>query len=384
MTETTTVSVAVPTAQPGPPVTAAEPPPPAADPLPEPDTRIFLRAVLGALALLGALLVLYAWQLPPFTSAVERTDNAYVRGQITVISPQVAGYVTSVTVQDFQEVAKGDLLLTIDDGIYRQRVEQAKANLHSAQSALANSAQAQSSARGNVAQGRAGIQGAEAELTRARADAERIEALAPRGWVTRGQLDAARAAAGAAAARVAEARAQEDIAKTSVTSAVVGRGSLEAAVESARAQVRLAEIDLDHTRILAPRAGRVGEVTVREGQQVAVGTQLMALVPDRIWVVANMKETQMKDVRVGLPVELSIDALGGETLRGHVERISPATGSEFSVIRPDNATGNFTKVAQRMAVRIAVDRGQPLADQLSPGLSVVARINTAASVSNPS
>jgi multidrug resistance efflux pump len=127
----------------------------------------------------------------------------------------------------------------------------------------------------------------------------------------------------------------------------------------------------------------VGEVTVREGQQVAVGTQLMALVPDRIWVVANMKETQMKDVRVGLPVELSIDALGGEILRGHVERISPATGSEFSVIRPDNATRNFTKVAQRLAVRIAVDPGQPLADQLSPGLSVIARIDTAPSASKP-
>lgn len=376
MTDTTTVPVATPTTPTNPPVPTTETVPPAADPLPEPGRRIFFRVVLGALALLGALLVLYAWQLPPFTGAVERTENAYVRGQITVISPQVAGYVTSVAVQDFQEVAKEDLLVTIEDGIYRQRVEQAKANLHSAQAALANSAQAQSSARGTVAQGRAGIQGAEAELARARADAERIEALAPQGWVTRGQLDAARAAAAAAAARVAEARAQEDIAQTSVTSAIVGRGSLEAAVESAQAQVRLAEIDLAHTRIVAPRTGRVGEVSVREGQQVAVGTQLMALVPDRIWVVANMKETQMQDVRVGLPVELSIDALGGETLRGHVERISPATGSEFSVIRPDNATGNFTKVAQRLAVRIAVDAGQPLADQLSPGLSVVARINT--------
>lgn len=381
MTETATIAPnAAATAQPSPPAPSPPADAPQATsagaPPPEADRRIFFHVVLAALAVIGVLLVLYAWHLPPFTSAVQTTDNAYVRGQITVISPQVSGTVTSVPVQDFQDVKKGQLLVTIDDRIYRQRLEQARANLHAAQAALANSAQAQSSARGTVAQGRARILGAEAELARARADAERVESLAPKGWVTRAQVDAVRAALRAAEARLAEARAQEGIAETTVTSAVVERGSLEATVENAQAQVRLAEIDLANTRIVAPRAGRLGEVTVRQGQQVAVGTQLMALVPDRIWVVANMKETQMTNVRVGLPVELSIDALGGETLRGHVERISPATGSEFSVIRPDNATGNFTKVAQRVAVRIAVDPGQPLADRLSPGLSVVARIHT--------
>jgi multidrug resistance efflux pump len=383
MAETTTIAASTATEQAGPPAPppVAPEPAPAAAALPEANRRIFFRFVLSALALIGVMLVLYAWHLPPFTSGVQTTENAYVRGQITVMSPQVSGMVTSVAVQDFQNVQQGQLLVTIDDRIYRQRLEQARASLHSAEAALANSAQAQSSARGTVAQGRAGILGAEAELARALADAQRIESLATQGWVTRAQVDTARAALRAAEARLAEARAQEGIAETSVTSAVVGRGSLEAAVENAQAQVRLAEIDLANTRILAPRAGRLGEVTVREGQQVAVGTQLMALVPDRVWVVANMKETQMKNVRVGLPVELSVDALGGETLRGHVERISPATGSEFSVIRPDNATGNFTKVAQRLAVRIAVDPGQPLADQLSPGLSVVARIDTAPSAS---
>ena len=140
----------------------------------------------------------------------------------------------------------------------------------------------------------------------------------------------------------------------------------------------LAEIDLANTRIVAPRAGRLGEIGVRQGQYVTAGTQLMGLVPDVVWVVANMKETQMRDVRVGQPVELSIDALGRETLRGRVERISPATGSEFSVIRPDNATGNFTKVAQRIPVRVRIEPNQPLAERLSPGMSVVARIDTAA------
>ncbi|MEG1452198.1 HlyD family secretion protein, partial [Brevundimonas sp.] len=166
----------------------------------------------------------------------------------------------------------------------------------------------------------------------------------------------------------------EEVARTGVTSAVVGRGSLEASVENASAKVRLAQIDLDNARILAPRDGRLGEVTVRQGQLVSVGTQLMALVPDVIWINANMKETQMRDVRVGQPVEITVDALGGRVLKGKVERISPATGSEFSIIRPDNATGNFTKVAQRIPVRITVDAGQEGIERLSPGMSVTARI----------
>ena len=158
---------------------------------------------------------------------------------------------------------------------------------------------------------------------------------------------------------------------------VVGRDSLAAAVENAQAAVRLAQIDLANTRIVAPRAGRLGEIGVRQGQYVTAGTQLMGLVPDVVWVTANMKETQMKNIRVGQPVEITVDALGGQTLRGHVERIAPAAGSEFSVIRPDNATGNFTKVAQRIPVRIRIDPGQAAAQRLAPGMSVVARVNTA-------
>ena len=166
------------------------------------------------------------------------------------------------------------------------------------------------------------------------------------------------------------------ICETGVTSAVVGRDSLAAAVENAQAAVRLAQIDLANTRIVAPRDGRLGEISVRQGQQVAVGNQLTALVPDALWVNANFKESQLTDIRPGQPVELSVDALGGQKLTGRVEQIAPATGSEFSVIRPDNATGNFTKVAQRIPVRIAIDPDQPLASRLSPGMSVVAKIDT--------
>ncbi len=365
MTDTT-----APTPEPAPAPQAAAAPPLA------PKRRMLFAVVLIGVALIGVLLVLWAWKLPPFSSAIQNTDNAYVRGQITVISPQVTGTVTAVPVQDFQPVTQGQLLATIDDRIYRQRLEQAKAALHSAQATLANSAQTQTSAQGSVAQQRASIAGAQASLAKAQADANRAQTLFEGGWVAQAQVDVTRAALRAAQAQVAQAQAAEGIAETGVTSAVVGRGTLEAAVENAQAQVHLAEIDLANTRIVAPRDGRLGEIAVRQGQTAAVGTQLMALVPDRIWVTANFKENQLPGIRVGQPAELSVDALGGQSLRGHVERIAPATGSEFSVIRPDNATGNFTKVAQRVPVRIAIDPGQAGLDRLSPGLSVTARIDT--------
>jgi multidrug resistance efflux pump len=374
MTDTAAPPAAEP-AQPAPAGPPSPPSPPAAA-APPPKKRVLFSVLLVLIAIVGVLLVLWAWRLPPFTSGVQHTDNAYVRGQVTVIAPQVTGYVTSVEVQDFQTVRQGQLLAVIDDRIYRQKLEQARAQLHAAEAALANSAQTQTSARGSVAQSNASIAAARAGVAKAQADHNRARTLFAGGWVAQAQVDVTRTALQAAQAQLAAAQAATGIAETGVTSAIVSRGSLEAAVENARAQVHLAEIDLSNSRILAPRDGRLGEISVRQGQQVAVGTQLMALVPDRIWVTANYKENQLRDIRVGQPVELSVDALGGRTLTGKVEQIAPATGSEFSVIRPDNATGNFTKVAQRVPVRIALDPGQEGLDRLRPGLSVVARVDT--------
>ena len=372
MTDTPPPATPTPTPTPAPAAPPAPPPP-----APAPAKRILFVVVLGAIALVGMLMVLYAWKLPPFNGAVQRTDNAFVRGQVTIISPQVSGYVTSVAVQDYQTVQQGQLLATVDDRIYRQQLEQARANLHAAEAALANASNTQASAQGAVAQRRASIASAEAALVQAQANATRARTLFAGGWVAQAQIDTTQASLRAAQAGLAEARAVEGIAQTGVSSAVVGKGSLEAAVEAARAQVGLAQINLDNTRIIAPASGRLGEVAVRVGQSVAAGTQLTSVVPDLIWVNANMKETQLRHIRVGQPVELSVDSLGGETLKGHVERISPATGSEFSIIRPDNATGNYTKVAQRVPVRIAIDPNQALAARLSPGMSVTARIDTA-------
>lgn len=352
------------------------PPASAAPAAPEPRKRVLWAVVAAIVAVFAVGLVLYAWRLPPFTGHVQRTDNAYVRGQVTIISPQVSGYVTAVPVQDFQTVQQGQLLAQVDDRTYRQKLEQAEAALHSAEAALSNSTQSQASARGAVAQQRASIAAAQAALTKAQADADRARTLKAGGWVSQSNVDIAVAALRSAHAQLAQAQAAEGVAQTGVTSAVVNRDSLAAAVENARAAVRLAQIDLANTRIIAPRSGRLGEIGVRQGQYVTAGTQLMGLVPDVVWVTANMKETQMRDIRVGQPVEIAVDALGGQTLRGRVERIAPAAGSEFSVIRPDNATGNFTKVAQRIPVRIRIEPGQAGMERLAPGMSVVAKVDT--------
>ncbi len=327
-------------------------------------------------ALAGVLAILYAWGLWPFTSGVMTTENAYVRGQITVLAPQVNGYVTEVLVKDFERVEQGRPLLRIDDRIYRQRVEQRRAELAARRFELENIEQTLASNRATLESRRAEHFAAEAERDRARADELRVNELAARGSVSIRERDQIRATARAAAANVKQAAAAISIAEQTLKATDVSRGGLQAQVEVAQATLHQAQIDLDNTVIVAPRAGQVSEVSVRLGQYVVAGTQLLYLVPDQLWIVANYKETQTYRMRPGQPVSFEVDALDGARLTGRVERLAPATGSEFSVLRPDNATGNFTKVVQRLPVRIAIDPGQPLAKRLRPGLSVVTHVDT--------
>ncbi len=341
--------------------------------------NVIVSGVLFTLiALIGVLIVLYAWNLPPFHSALQTTENALVRGQVTIISPQLSGYVVEVDVQDYQPVRQGQLLMRIDDRIYAQRLEQARAQLASQRAALANFAQNQRTARATIAQNQAAVANAQAQAQRATADLRRVEELAADGSLSARERDAARATGAQTVAASEQARAALEIARQNLRSVDVNRAALEAAVANAEAAVKLAEIDLSNTRITAPRDGQLGQVTVRLGAFVNAGTQLTALVPQAMWVVANMKETQMADVRLGQPVTFTVDALNHARLRGRVQEIAPATGSEFSVITPDNATGNFVKIAQRIPVRISIDPGQELARRLRPGMSVVTSIDTRA------
>lgn len=332
-------------------------------------------AVLIAIGLV-AISLLYAWKLPPFQSAVVSTDNAYVRGQTTVISPQVTGYVTHVYVQDFEDVVAGTPLVQIDPRIYQQKVEQAHAQVLAAESNLNNNQQSLTSNQSTVIARNASIANAEAVLKKAQADMARVQELVGLGSLSPREGDQARAALQQAQAAVAEAHAQKAVAEQGVKSTHVGKQGLQAAVAQAQAQEQLAQIDLNNTTIKAPQQGRLSEISVKQGQLVNAGTQLMYLVPKHVWVVANFKETQTANIKIGQTATVHVDALGGAELRGKVERIAPAAGSEFSVIRPDNATGNFVKVAQRIAVRIQIDPNQELAKRLSPGMSVEASVDT--------
>ena len=336
-----------------------------------------------AVGCLGAALVLYAWRLPPFADGSEITENAYVRGQVTIISPQLAGYVKSVAVQDYQTVHAGDLLVQIDDRIFVQKVKQAEAILAAQQASLANADQARHSAEARIGATAAALVSARATFATAQTDANRNSFLAQRGISSQRAAEQAALALDQSRGMVSQAEAAAEVARQDLQAVIVNRLTLQAAVQGAEAALRLAEIDAQNTRITAPQDGKLGEIGVRLGQYVTAGTSLAALVPERKWVIANFKETQLYGMKIGQPVVFTVDALRHARMSGHIQEFAPAAGSEFSVLRADNATGNFTKVAQRLSVRIAVDDGQALRDQLAPGMSVVVSVNADAPADPP-
>ncbi|WP_295894429.1 HlyD family secretion protein [uncultured Bartonella sp.] len=317
----------------------------------------------------GILLILWAWELPPFISSIETTDNAYVKGFVTMISPQVAGNISSVKIKDYERVKEGQLLIEIDDHIFRQKVDQAVAILDSKKAALASSYQQEESAK-------ADIRSAEAAFTKSQLNWKRVQPLTQSGVSSQSNEDSARADRD-------QASAELEVKNQTLKKILVDREGLKADVESAKAAVELAKIDLEHTKIYSPRDGRVGEVGAKLGQYVTAGTQLFAVVPDEIWIVANYKETQCANMKIGQPVVFSVDALNDYKMKGVVVRFSPAAGSEFAVLKPDNATGNFTKVAQRIPVRIEISPNQKYIDRLIPGMSVITHVDTSVDPEKP-
>ncbi len=333
-------------------------------------------AIFAIVILAGILLILAAWRLPPFNGAAQRTEDAYVQGHTTIISPQVSGYVWKVAVDDYQDVKAGQVLVEIDPRTYQQRLEQAKANLDARLADLANHRQSLAQGKAGVATQDAAELGAQAQFERARSDFRRSADLVKDGSLSVRENDQNVAALRQAEASVAQAKAAHETARQQLRAIEVNEGALRAAVEGAQAQVHAAEIDLEHTVIRAPQNGRLSTIGVRVGQFVTNGSGLLFLVPAERWVIANFKEEQTHHMAPGQTAWFAVDALGGRKIRGHVERISPATGSEFTILKPDNATGNFTKVPQRISVRISVDGGQADAPRLRPGMSVEAHVDT--------
>ncbi|WP_120971060.1 HlyD family secretion protein [Comamonas sp. lk] len=346
----------------------------------KPSTRSVLIMLVVALA--GILLVLRAWNLWPFNSSVISTDNAYVRGAVTILAPQVNGYVTEVLVKDYEQVKAGQPLVHIDRRSYEASLAQAQAQLANANAQLANADQTQAQNRATLSASRAGLAAVQAEAERAQAELKRVQELAERGSVSLNERDKVRATARLALSNVAKSQADIEINSEKIKATTVNRDALKAQVQMAEAQLQQAQINLDNTTVHAPSDGQVSEVSVRKGQYVAAGTQLVYVVPPTFWVVANFKETQTAHVQIGQAVTFGVDALGGARLKGHVVEIAPATGSEFSVLKADNATGNFTKVVQRLPVKIAIDEGQELAARVRPGMSVMVRLDTKQKLQN--
>lgn len=329
-----------------------------------------------AIGLCGVLFILYAWQLPPFRSSVQMTENAYVRGQVTIISPQLAGYIKQVPDRDYLRVKKGDVLFALDDRIYVQKLKQAEAMLETQKASLANSEQDRLAAEARTRSGEAVLNSAKVALNVAEANYNRVTPLRKSGVMTQSNEDQSLSALEQARGAVSQAEAALEVNKQDVQSIIVRKHSLEAAVTNAEAAVDLARIDLSNTKIIAPQDGVLGEIGAKPGQYVNIGAQLTNLVPDKKWIIANFKETQFYGMKAGLPVTFTVDALNHEKMTGHIEAFSPATGSEFSVLKADNATGNFIKVTQRLPVRIAIDGGQEQVERLMPGMSVIVKVDT--------
>ena len=283
------------------------------------------------------------------------TDNAQVDGHIIPILPKVGGFVAEVRVRDNQDVKAGVTLVVLDDRDFRSRLAQTEADLAALLATV--------SSRTRVGQAEAAVAQAQANALKAHADLARMEPLALQDIVSAQQLDAARAAAAAADAQLASSQA-----------ALVGADARVAASRAARDQ---AALQLSYTRITAPATGVVSKKTAEVGQLVQPGQPLMAVVPlQDVWVVANLKETETADVTPGDPAEISVDAYPGRRFRGQVESLAPATGAKFSLLPPDNATGNFTKVVQRIPVRVRLAGPADPAHPLRPGMSAVVTIQT--------
>ena len=310
----------------------------------------------------------------------ESTDDAFVSGDVTPLSAHVSGYITEMPVNDFQTVRKGDLIAVIDPSDYQAQFELAQANLAAAQATLANLANQRVVQEALVHQAEATIDASEADVLRYQLEDLRQRNLFKTEIAGTQQLvEQADDNAKKAIAQRRLNEAQLDQQKAALAAIDIQQKQLTAQIHAAQAQVALAGDNLRYTRILSPADGLVGQRQVRLGQFVNVGTQVIAVLPlPNIWVTANYKETQMTNIRVGQLARVTVDAFPDLRLTGHVDSWSPGTGSTFALLPPDNATGNFTKVVQRVPVKIVLDPNPSLGSLVRPGMSVEPTIDTGA------
>jgi membrane fusion protein, multidrug efflux system len=309
----------------------------------------------------------------------ESTDNAYVQSDISPVAPKIQGYVREVRVVENQRVAAGDVLVVIDDRDYAAKVARAQSQLDEQRAAITTVDAETVQQRSMIDQAAAGVASAEADRVRAQLDLTRYRGLVKTAVASQQRLETAEADAHKNDAAVTKAKAALAAEQSRLPVFATQKREAEAKLGQLQAEFDLARIDLDDTVIRAPVAGIIGNRGVQVGQLVKPGTQLLAVVPlPAIYVVANFKETQLAHMRPGQTVTIAVDAFPDAALTGMVESFAPASGSQFSLLPPENATGNFTKIVQRLPVRIAVPADNPLRGLLRPGLSVVVDVDTRA------
>jgi membrane fusion protein, multidrug efflux system len=310
----------------------------------------------------------------------QSTDDAYLQADLTPISAKVTGYIRSLPVQDFERVGAGQLLAEIVDDDYRAAVAQINAGIVAA-AAQVEALKAQWHLQeANVRASKANVESVEANVEQNQRDLARQARLLKTGSSSTEAGEKLQTMHAQLAAQLDQARAQQTSAARQLDVLAAQQAQAEAAVAAQKSSLQIAELNLSYTRILAPQDGVVGQRQVKPGQYVGVGGQVTSLTPlPNVWVVANYKETQLTHMRVGECADITVDTFPGHRLHGHVLAFAPGAGSQFALLPPDNATGNFTKVVQRIAVKIAIDDSDGLIDQLRPGMSVIARVDTRSS-----
>jgi membrane fusion protein (multidrug efflux system) len=336
------------------------------------------KRVLGVVALIALAALGTGGRMWYRSHYYVETDNAYVTGHVHPVSSRIAGVVTRVLVDDNQLVREGDTIAELDPADQHVKIEQIEAQIASVQQQVVQSDAQLEQARAQASAAAAQVTQAQAQALRARQDAERFGQLYTDQMkaVSKAEVDAANAARASAAADVAARRDNAAAATAQISAAGSARDVLKAQIKVLQAQLKDARQQLGYNRIVAPVAGRIGKRSIEVGARVQPGQQLAAVVEDTVWVTANFKETQLAGLKRGQQVDLEIDALPGQHLVGHVDSFSPASGNQFALLPADNATGNFTKIVQRVPVKITLEPAdlQRLSGRLAPGMSVVAEV----------
>ena len=321
----------------------------------------------AAMLLLAVASVLYYFR---FVAPYESTDDAFIEGYVIPIAPKVPGYVDRLLITDNQEVKKGDVLLEIDARDYETSLAQAKADLAAAHSQSSQARAQVKASQAKVAEAQAGVASADAENQRAADDLKRYESV-DISAVSRSAFDAAQSRARAAKADLTAAQSQVQAAEAEVALSQAGVETATASEQQAQARLQQAELNLSYTKVIAPEDGRVTRRVVEQGAYIQPGQSLMAIVPHEYWVIANFKEIQLTHMRIGQPVEIKVDAYPSHKFKGHVQSIQNGSGARFSLFPPENATGNYIKVVQRVPVKIVFDDDPDAQLALGPGMSVV-------------